>query len=62
MPKQEKSCSKIQLHHFSKMYEICMISIFGLWRSTRATEKHTEQNKNKKRNKAMTQLLNNKGL
>ena len=29
MPKQEKSFSKIRRHHFSKMYEICMTSIFS---------------------------------
>ena len=29
MPKQEKSSSKIRWHHFSKMYEIFMTSIFS---------------------------------
>ena len=29
MPKQEKISSKIRCHHLSKMYEICMISIFS---------------------------------
>ena len=29
MPKQEKISSEIRLHHFSKMYESCLISIFS---------------------------------
>ena len=33
MPK--KLSLKIQRHHFGRMYEICMISIFLLWSSTR---------------------------
>ena len=31
----KKNSLKIRCLQFSKMYEICMIRIFGLWRSTR---------------------------